>query len=47
MLTQHIIDMQGNIFYMQHGVVTRPAKQVIPERDARKCGFLEVPYLVD
>ncbi len=36
MLTQHAIDMQGNIFYKQHGVVARRGKQAIPERDTRK-----------
>ncbi len=44
MLTQHIIDMQGNIFCEQQSIVTRRVKQAIPEGDARKSEFLEVPY---
>ncbi|RFC36468.1 MAG: hypothetical protein DID90_2727554065 [Candidatus Nitrotoga sp. LAW] len=43
MLTQHIIDMQGNIFCGQQRIVTRRVKQAIPEGDARKSEFLEVP----
>ena len=45
MLTQHMIDMQGNIFCEQRRIVTKRGKQAIREADARKYGFLEVPFI--